>query len=327
MICTVTVNPAIDKVIYLTRFNRDNTNRIKETKEVLGGKGTHVSVNLSILECVNKAFGIDFGETGRRIESLLEKEDIEMKFLHYDEGESRMNYALIEEDKTCTLISEKGKIVSKEQCQELIRKIYDEVSESDILILSGDASNTEIPLIYANIIEAVADKKVKIFLDASSENLTGSLKWKPFLIKPNEDELSQILGKEIKGEAMILEGLQKLSHTGISCIAVSCGGNGSYIWYQNEIYRVHPLKVNVMNTIGCGDAFLSGMAYGFEKGLEFTEILKIAASVSSATAESNSTVGFDRERARELRKRVKIEKLQMHDKATIRENIICRRDI
>lgn len=309
MICTVTINPAIDRVIYLTQLNKDNTNRIKEVKEVLGGKGTHVSVNLSILECVNKAFGIDFGETGRRIENLLEQEHIEMKFLHYDEGESRMNYALIEEDKTCTLISEKGKVISKEQCEELIRKIYEEVKDGDILILSGDASNTEIPLIYTKMIEAVSDKKVKVFLDASSENLTGALKWKPFLIKPNEDELSQILGEEIKGEEKILEGIRKISGTGIACIAVSCGGNGSYIWYENEIYRIHPLKVNVMNTIGCGDAFLSGMAYGFEKGLEFTKILKYAAGVSSATAESNSTVGFDRKRAYELMEKVQIEKL------------------
>ena len=121
--------------------------------------------------------------------------------------------------------------------------------------------------------------------------------------------MSQILGEEIKGEEKILEGIRKISETGIACIAVSCGGNGSYIWYENEIYRIHPLKVNVMNTIGCGDAFLSGMAYGFEKGLEFTEILKYAAGVSSATAESNSTVGFDRKRAYELMEKVQIEKL------------------
>ena len=309
MICTVTVNPAIDRLIYISELHKDNTNRIKETYEVLGGKGTHVSVNLSILGCKNKAFGIDYGKMGSRIEEMLSREKLEMEFLHYNEGESRMNYALIEEDSTCTLITEKGRLIPEEQCEALLAKIYDGVSDGDILVLSGDASNTEVPLIYTKIIEKVSDKRVKIFLDSSSENLTSALQWKPFLIKPNEDELSQILKEEIKGEKKILEGLQKLSGLGISCIAVSCGGNGSYIWYEDKIYRIHPLNVHAVNTIGCGDAFLSGLAYGFDQGLEFTDILKYASAISTATAESNSTVGFDKERAMELLSQVRVEVL------------------
>lgn len=309
MICTVTVNPAIDRLIYITEFHRDNTNRIKQQKEVLGGKGTHVSVNLNILGCRNKAFGITLGKRGRRIEEMLSGEKIDMEFLHYNEGESRLNYALLEEDSTCTLIAEKGRTVSKEQCEALIQKIYDGVADGDILVLSGDASNTEIPLIYTRIIEKVSDKKVKIFLDSSSENLTSALRLRPFLIKPNEDELSQILKEEIRDEHQILKGLEILSSLGISCVAVSCGGNGSYISYEDQIYRIHPMDVHAVNTIGCGDAFLSGLAYGFDRGLEFTDILRYASAVSTATAEFNSTVGFDKDRARELLSQVKIEKL------------------
>lgn len=312
MIRTVTINPAIDRVIYLTELSKNNTNRIKDIEEVLGGKGTHVSVNLGILGCMNKAYGIDFGQVGRRIESLLSNKNIDMQFLHYAEGESRVNYALIEDDKTCTLICEKGKKVLKEQCRQLINKIYEEVENGDILILSGDASNAEIPLIYTQIIQRISDKQVKVFLDSSSQNLIGALEFKPFLIKPNIDELSQILKEEINGEKEIVKGIEKIARKGIDCVAVSCGRNGSYVWYENEIYRVYPLKVNVMNTIGCGDAFLSGMAYGFANEFDFIKILKYAAAISSATAESNSTVGFEKERAFQLLQQVKIHKLPIH---------------
>lgn len=309
MICTVTINPAIDRIIYLTQLSKDNTNRIKAVKDSLGGKGTHVSVNLSILECDNKALGIDFGNAGCKIENILSQEHVDVKFLHYEEGESRMNYALIEEDKTCTLLSEKGKIISKRQCEELIEKIYEEIEDGDILILSGDASNTEIPFIYSQIMKRIKGKNIKVLLDSSSENLLETLKWTPFLIKPNEDELSQILGREVTSEKQILEGLREVAKIGIPCIAVSCGGKGSYIWYQGVMYRIYPLKVNVINTIGCGDAFLSGLAYGLEKGLDFLETLKYAAAVSSATAESNDTVGFDKKRVYELMEQVEIEQL------------------
>ena len=92
-------------------------------------------------------------------------------------------------------------------------------------------------------------------------------------------------------------------------MAVSCGGNGSYVGYEGKIYRIYPLKVDVKNTIGCGDAFLSGLAYGFDKKMKFEDILRYAAAVSSATAEDNSTVGFDKERALELLDKVVIETL------------------
>ena len=309
MICTVTVNPAIDRMIYLSELNLDNTNRIKDIEEVLGGKGTHVSVNLGILGHRNKAFGVDFGKNGHRIEEMLSESEIEMEFLHYEEGKSRMNYALIEDNQICTLLSEKGQIISLEQSEALLKKIYDEVQEGDILVLSGDASNSEIPMIYPEIMKRVADKGVKVFLDSSSENLKEGLKWKPFLIKPNEDELTQIYGRKIEGEEAIIEAIKDLTAKGIQCVAVSCGGNGSYVGYEGKIYRIYPLKVDVKNTIGCGDAFLSGLAYGFDKKMKFEDILRYAAAVSSATAEDNSTVGFDKERALELLDKVVIETL------------------
>lgn len=311
MICTVTVNPAIDKIIYLSTLHLDNTNRIQETKEVLGGKGTHVSINLDILGCRNRAYGVSFGDIGHRIETMLSKKEIEMEFLHYDSGNSRMNYALIEDNEVCTLLSEKGQILSVEQAEELIQKICQEIKTGDILVLSGDASNSKLAMIYPEIMKRVSEteKDVKIFLDSSSDNLKEGLKWKPFLVKPNEDELSQIFGKQMESESNIIDAIRDLQLKGIPCVAVSCGGNGSYVGYKNDIYRVFPLKVDVKNTIGCGDAFLSGLAYGFEKEFEFEDILRYASAISSATAEDNSTVGFCKKRALELLDKVVIEKI------------------
>lgn len=309
MICTLTINPAIDRILYLKEFSPNNTNRVKKKLDVLGGKGTHVSVNLSILQCPNKAFGLDFGQAGRMIEQMLKNDYTDMRFQHYEGSESRTNYAIIEENASCTLVTEKGNIVPKDTCKSLIQQLYDEVDPGDIFILSGDASNTEIPYMYCEIMKTLADKNVKFFLDTSSDNLIEGIKEQPFLIKPNEDELSQLLGKTIDSESSIINGLQELSKKEIPCIALTCGGNGSYIWYEHSIYRIYPMQLNVVNTIGCGDAFLSGMAYGFDHNMDFIKTLTYASAVSSATAESNSTVGFDFDRAMELMDNVKIEKI------------------
>lgn len=310
MICTLTINPAMDKIIYLQRLTKGNTNRIQAQKDVLGGKGTHVSVNLGILGCENRAFGIDFGVTGDRIEALLKNENVSLEFLHYDYGESRTNYAVVESNGCCTLFSEKGRRINAVESETLLRKMEATVQDGDILVLSGDASNTEIPLFYIEVMDRLKSKSVRFFLDSSSDNLREGIKRRPFLIKPNEDELGQILGRKVEREEEIIRGIAELAKMDIPCIAVTCGGNGSFVWYINELYRIHPLKVNAVNTIGCGDAFLSGMAYGFEKGYSFEETLKYAAAISSATAESNSTVGFDPERAMELKAQVQLEKIQ-----------------
>ena len=124
MICTLTVNPAVDRLLFISELNRDNTNRIKRMETVLGGKGTHVSVNLRILGCENRAYGIGYGDTGRTIEDMLRKRGVQVAFLHKDKGESRTNYALIEDSNICTLITEKGETVPKEICLQYRNSLY-----------------------------------------------------------------------------------------------------------------------------------------------------------------------------------------------------------
>ena len=309
LINTLTINPAIDHIIYLNHFTPNITNRAVGATDVLGGKGTHVSVNLGILNCSNNAYGIDYGKTGLKIESILQAAKVNVRFIHKEGNESRTNYALIENDATCTLVTEPSKKIPEQICMELVSKISKELNDGDILVLSGDASNTEVPHLYNIILDQLNEKKtdIKIFLDSSSDSLIEGIKRNPFLIKPNEDELSQILGHKINNEQEIISGLLSLAQKGITCIALTCGENGSYVYYQKNLYRIFPLSVNAVNTIGCGDAFLSGMAYGFEKHLTFIDTLRWAACVSAATAESNSTVGFELTRANELFNKVKIE--------------------
>ncbi|MDD6346709.1 MAG: hexose kinase [Lachnospiraceae bacterium] len=310
MICTLTINPAMDRIVYLKGLSLGNTNRITGQKDVLGGKGTHVSVNLGILQCRNKAYGIDFGSVGLQIEERMNDGYIDMRFDHYEYGQSRTNYAIVEENGCCTLMSEKGRMITAEEGELLLKKMEEEIGSGDILVLSGDASNTEIPLFYVEAMKRLAGKNVRFLLDSSSENLKEGLKLKPFLIKPNEDELGQILHRKIENDDDVVAGIRELAGEGIACIAVTCGGRGSFVSYQDAIYRVHPLKVDVINTIGCGDAFLSGMAYGLDQELPFEETLRIASAVSSATAESHDTVGFDPKRAKELMGQVRIETIR-----------------
>lgn len=311
MISTLTINTALDQLLFIEEFQKNNTNRIQKSAEVLGGKGTHVSLNLSELGARSRCFGVTRGGVGKRIQEILTaRGNIDVHFLYKEEGDSRRNFALIESNGTCTLVVEKGALVEREECMRLVDLIDEHIEPGDDLVLSGDASNTAMPFLYNVIMQRLSSKQIRFFLDTSSQNLIEGLRAKPFLVKPNLDELSQIVGKPVKSEAAILEAMNDILGYGVQVVAVSCGGEGSYVKTREETYRVFPLQVRVRNTIGCGDAYLSGLVYGFSQNKPLEQTLKLAAAVSAATAESELTVGFDLARALALVDRVRLQKLE-----------------
>lgn len=304
---TVTLNPAIDRILYLDHFQPDITNRLHGWTDGIGGKGTHVSINLQLLGLANQALGIVHGKNGSHIIKLLENCNVTVKFQHYPEQNSRMNYLLIEDSGSCTCLSSKGVQLSETDIASFITFLRQELHDGDYLILSGDASNCPDAFVYNTIMEACRDKHPRIFLDTSGDTLKKCIKAKPFLIKPNKDELAELCGRTLSTEEDLIDAMEEISQSGIPNIAVSLGGKGSLVRTEDGIYRAHPANVNVCNTIGCGDCFLSGLIYGFYHDLPIRQSLKLATAISGSCAESSVSVGFDPDRVKELYGQIQIE--------------------
>lgn len=300
MVNTLTLNPAIDKVLYLNEFKKNVTNRITHSLDTIGGKGTHVSINLQIIGQSSRAFGIAHGDTGLKIIEMLNQYHLDVRFIHKPLGKSRTNYLLVEDNQDSTLIAEKGVQLSDDDIAILIEKLREEIEPNDFLILAGDASNC-IDLVYNQILSALKDKKLKIFLDTSGDTLIKCMEESPFLIKPNLDELSALCGRPISSsDDDVIAAIESLAPYKIDVIAVSLGKEGSIIKDGDRIYKAIPPKVRVVNTVGCGDCFMAGLAYGISHDLPIVETIRLATAVSAATAESPLSVGFDLKRAMEL---------------------------
>ncbi|MCH5303255.1 MAG: hexose kinase, partial [Ruminococcus sp.] len=211
MIYTVTFNPSIDCVVYLDSFTNGMTNRTTSEEYYIGGKGINVSYVLSELDIKNTALGFSAGFTGDAIEKELKTKGIAADFIRLKNGISRINFK-IKTDKESE-INCQGPKIGEDEFGKLIEKM-DMITDGDTLVLAGSIPNTFSSDAYEKIIKKLDGKDVRVVVDAEKRFLLDLLKYKPFLIKPNKQELCEIFDAEIEDETDIELYARKLREMG-----------------------------------------------------------------------------------------------------------------
>ncbi|HWR23282.1 MAG TPA: 1-phosphofructokinase family hexose kinase [Feifaniaceae bacterium] len=312
MILTVTLNPAMDLMLFVDSFAFNTTNRVVRTERCIGGKGTHISHNLADLGVANTATGIAMGRTGEELVRVLKGAGVTCRFFTPEGGETRTNYALIDNAKNCTLISTKGPELTKETLDAFLSLYRELVSGVTYVVISGDASNFtdgKGVSLQAALFETAKQNGAKVLLDASGKSLEDCVKRSPYLIKPNVHELAELTKLPVNTEREIIAAIESLNPHRISVVAVSMGGEGSIVRYGAHYYKVSAAKVKVQNTIGCGDAYLSGLLYGMHSGMTPEDTLRFAAACGGAEAESERTVGLNKARVLALVDTINVQKV------------------
>ena len=282
MIYTVTFNPALDYIVNMDNIKLGETNRSTSEMILSGGKGINVSIVLKNLGFDNIALGFVAGFTGKEIENGTRKLGITTDFIHLKEGLSRINVKL-KADKE-TEVNGTGPIISKDELNALYGKL-ENLKKDDILVLAGSVPNTLPQDIYEKIMGMLQDKGIKIVVDATKDLLLNVLKYKPFLIKPNNHELSEIFGVEIKTEEEIIDYAKKLQDKGARNVLVSRAGDGAILIAENgDIYKSPAPKGKVINSVGAGDSMVAGFIAGYLKNNSYEEAFKTGVASGSASA-------------------------------------------
>ena len=286
MIYTVTFNPAID---YVVRMEKDllpgMTNRSSSEEVYYGGKGINVSMVLSELGLKSTALGFIAGFTGRAIDDGCKAAGIDTDFIQLKEGITRINVKLKGTEET--EINAQGPKIDEGAQKELFDRLS-KLEKGDVLILAGSIPNSLPDDVYEKILSMLDGKGIEFVVDATKDLLTNVLKYHPFLIKPNNFELGEIVGKILTTDDEIYEGAIKLQEMGARNVLISMAGNGAMLVdEEGKRYRIGVPKGTVRNSVGAGDSMVAGFVAGYLKERDYETALKMGTAAGSATAFSD----------------------------------------
>ncbi len=290
MIYTVTFNPAVDYIIHTNELELGAVNRSENEEIYFGGKGINVSMVLSELGIKSKAFGFVAGFTGKAIEEGVSAAGIEADFVHLDSGFSRINVKIKSEKET--ELNGQGPEIPKEKIDELFKKL-DEIKNGDTIILAGSIPSSLPSDIYEKILDYLKDKNIRAVVDATKKLLINVLKYKPFLIKPNNFELGEMFGVEIKTVDDVIKYAEKLKELGAVNVLVSLAGDGAVLLDENgKTHICGVCKGTVKNSTGSGDSMVAGFLAGSERG-DYEYALRLGTAAGGATAFSDGLAKKD----------------------------------
>ena len=282
MIYTITLNPSIDYIVRLDKLVSGITNRTTSEEYYFGGKGINVSCVLAELDIDSTAYGFVAGFTGEAIEKGIRHDRIITDFIKLKDGISRINIKIKAGEET--EINGQGPHITEMELERLLQKI-DRIQGGDTLVLAGSIPNTMPDDIYEKMLERIKRKNVMIVVDATKKLLVNSLKYKPFLIKPNRQELSEIFDTEVKTEEDIEHYAKELQKMGAKNVLVSLGGEGAMLIDENgNKHKAGVLKEKVVNTVGSGDSMVAGFVAGYQLKHDYAYALKLGSVCGNATA-------------------------------------------
>ncbi|MGN0641135.1 MAG: 1-phosphofructokinase [Oscillospiraceae bacterium] len=289
MIYTVTFNPAVDLVVHADEVKIGLTNRSKSEEIYFGGKGINVSLVLKELGIRSRALGFVAGFTGAAIENSLVERGIDADFVHLEKGFSRINVKIKSGEET--ELNGRGPKIPEKSLQELLKKL-DKIEDGDTLVLAGSIPADLPEDIYEKILERLSGRKIRTVVDATKKLLLNVLKFKPFLVKPNEHELGEMFGVELKTVDEIIEHARKLNEMGASNVLISRAGNGAILLDEHgKTHICGACKGTVKNSVGAGDSMVAGFIAGCEKDYDYA--LKLGTAAGGATAFSEGLAEKD----------------------------------
>ena len=310
MIVTVTLNTAVDKLYLVDKLADYTVMRVNRVSNTAGGKGLNVSKVAAIAGEPVTATGFVGGFNGRYVESMLKEQGVETRLTHIA-AETRSCINIREESTgSHTEFLEPGAAVTPEELERFWEDFCAASEGAKVVTISGSVPKGTPPDFYGRLIRYAKERGIRVLLDTSGQLLRDGAAARPTLIKPNTDEIEQLLGAPAKSEEELIAAAEKLRDGGIEIVVISLGKDGALIACRNGVFRGVTPDIPVVNTVGCGDSMVAGFAVGLSRGYSLPETIRFAMAVSTANALTMETGYFKTEDLESLLGQVSVHKIK-----------------
>lgn len=306
-IVTVTLNPAVDKYLYVDSCVPGDLHRVNSVKLYASGKGVNVSLALLGLGVKSDVIGLVGGEAGNFIKQSLQKVGLKTEFCEVP-GETRTNIKLIEVTSgRATEFNEPGPTVSPECAATVIERILDKSRGADFVVLSGSVPSGFSSEVYGDLVRRIQGLGAKAIVDASGEVLKLAVAAKPFLIKPNRSEAEELVGYKLATRSDFKRAAMDLLDLGVQIVIISDGPAGAIFVQDGEALWASHAPIAVVSPFGCGDALVAGFVASLVSKTPFDAAARFSLATATAAALSEGTSFPPREKVEALLSGVVIE--------------------
>lgn len=305
---TITLNPALDMTGGMDKLRPGAVNLIAQSSINPGGKGINVAKVLSELGASVTVTGFLGDENQDPFVHLFSQNAINDQFIRVA-GASRINVKLVELDGRVSDLNFPGMSVTEKDIALLEETVFSLAKDHDIFVIAGSLPQGLSAETVKSWIELLGEKGKKVFFDSSNDALTEGLKGKPWLVKPNDEELAQWAGHPLENQQALLNAGLALSRTGICNVVISRGAEGVLWLRDGEVLSSSPPKMQVVSTVGAGDSLVAGLCWAELNGWEQEQSLRFATALS-ALAVTQINVGIDDlEQLNDLQREINVKRL------------------
>lgn len=309
MIFTVTLNPALDKTVVIRNFKPGTVCRTESARLDAGGKGINISKVVQSLGGHSLAMGIAGGATGEYLCRELQKMEIPNDFV-FSPAETRVNLKIVDPELgTNTDINDPGEPASQALLQQVFEKIEAAAQPGDLVAFAGKTPPETDEHLLAQWIEQLRLRGILTALDTVGAPMRWGVKALPTVIKPNQEELEELLGRKLTSFSEITAAVQDLVRSGIQYVVVSQGADGALFFCGDRVLRAHGVNVPVRSTVGAGDSMLASVLLDLQRGSDLETIATHAVAVGAAAVMYPGTQAPSREDVEALMDQVKLEVL------------------
>lgn len=286
MILTVTANPAIDKVYFVKSFAMGEVHRPLSVTQTAGGKGLNVSRVAKTLGTPVTAMGFLGGSAGGFIRQQVRELGISDLFTPIA-GQTRTCINITDASGISGEILEPGPEVTS--ADDFLVEYDRQLDNCTVVCVSGSLPKGLTSAFYTELIRRANAEGRRIIVDTSGSVMLDILDAAPFMVKPNRDELAQLLGRTPNSDEDVACALRLLKDRGVAVPLATLGASGAMALIDDRLFRFVPPSVAVKNAVGSGDSTVAGIAVGLCRGLSVQDAIRLGVASGTANTQFQQT--------------------------------------